>query len=553
MSIKWNTHVKLICKPEQSGKTFLMIQNIVKDLSPEEKNLLIIQDFINNINNEDDSKKKIINIIFCDNNLLLTQQTSNRVDSGLNCFRKDTVSNEMYLEFSSHSRTEYSKRAEVFEAILTKEIHNIICCTNKQRIRDVKQIIISMNKMIEKDVIKKKYKFKIWLDEADKFIRYIDIYNNLIERYENVFLYCLTATPDTLFKQYNEINVYPLEYTVTEDYHGWDDNHIIIEEDHKYDNFIKNVLKKNKEKIVKKSKWFIPGLSIKKSHTSIKDICIKNNMVVCIVNGDGIKIYYPNNNCKEYKKDIEFGIKIKQIYKENKLHEYPFVITGYICISRGITINSSDFLMDYAILSQSSSRSETSQIAGRLKGNMKKFKNYKQPTIFTTEKFDNIAREFEKKSRNLAKLAFFREREGRTTIIEKTDFHTCGEKYEYIRHYKLCKSFTEAIKVLQSVQDELNFPGEKEIKINKNIDSNALHPTEGGYTVTSKLLKEGKTINDFTDEDRLTLEEANKISNSRCISKTGKGSRYLILPVYENINSLPKDVKFQVRYLKVDK
>ena len=517
MANKWKTNVKLICKPEQSGKTFLMIQNIVKDLSPEEKNLLIIQDFINNINNEDEdnSKKKIINIIFCDNNLLLTQQTSNRVDSSLNCFRKDTISNEMYLEFSSHSRTEYSKRPEVFEAILTKEIHNIICCTNKQRIRDIKQIIININKMIEN--FKNKYKFKIWLDEADKFGLYIDIYYNLIQKYDNVFLYCLTATPDTLFKKYNEINVYPLEYTVTEDYHGWDDNHIIIEDDCNYQQFIKNVLKKNKEKIVKKSKWFIPGLSIKKSHKAIKDICIKHNMVVCVVNGDGIKIYYPNNNCKEYKKDIEFGIKIKQIYKENKLHKYPFVITGYICISRGITINSSDFLIDYAVLSQSSSKSETSQIAGRLKGNMKKFKNYKQPTIFTTEKFDKIAKEFEKKSRNLAKLAFFREREGRSTIIEKIDFQTCGEKYEYVRHPELFKSYTKAVQFLQTVQDELNFSGEKEIKIQKAKNKGPIHETKGGYQVTSKLLKEGKTTADFINEDRLTLEQANKISNSRCI------------------------------------
>ena len=552
MSNKWNTHVKLICKPEQSGKTFLMIQNIVKDLSPEEKNLLIIQDFINNINNEDEdnSKKKIINIIFCANNLLLTQQTSKRVDSELNCFRKDTVSNEMYLEFSSHSRTEYSKRPEVFEAILTKNIHNIICCSNGPRVRDMKQIIININKMMQN--FKNQYIFKIWLDEADSFVKYIDIYYNLIQRYENVFLYCLTATPDTLFKKYNEINVYPLEYTITEEYHGWDDNHIIIEKDYNYKKFIENVLENNKEKIIKKSKWFIPGLSIKKSHTTIKDICIKYNMVVCIVNGDGIKIYYPNNDCKEYKKDIEFGIKIKEIYKENKLHEYPFVITGYICISRGITINSSNFLIDYAVLSQSSSKSETSQIAGRLKGNMKKFKNYKQPTIFTTEKFDKIARDFEKKSRNLAKLAFFREREGRTTIIEKTDFQTCGEKYEYIRHPELFKTYGATINFLQGVQDLFNFSGEKEIKIKKAKGQGAIHPTEGGYQVTSKILKDGKTLDDLCDNDRLILEEANKISNSTCIS-INKGGRYLILPVYKNINSLPKDVYYQVRYLKVDK
>lgn len=41
----------LICKPEQSGKTFIMIQKINKDLIDEIE------------------KKNIINFIFCDNNL----------------------------------------------------------------------------------------------------------------------------------------------------------------------------------------------------------------------------------------------------------------------------------------------------------------------------------------------------------------------------------------------------------------------------------------------------------------------------------------------------
>ena len=42
----------LICKPEQSGKTFIMIQQIIKDIQyPPEDNVVVI------------------NIIFCDNNL----------------------------------------------------------------------------------------------------------------------------------------------------------------------------------------------------------------------------------------------------------------------------------------------------------------------------------------------------------------------------------------------------------------------------------------------------------------------------------------------------
>ena len=52
---KWLDFV-LICKPEQSGKTFVMIQEIIKDFSEQ------LDDRI------------VINFILCDNNLLLTKQ-----------------------------------------------------------------------------------------------------------------------------------------------------------------------------------------------------------------------------------------------------------------------------------------------------------------------------------------------------------------------------------------------------------------------------------------------------------------------------------------------
>ena len=49
-----------------------------------------------------------------------------------------------------------------------------------------------------------------------------------------------------------------------------------------------------------------------------------------------------------------------------------------------------------------------------------------------------------------------------------------------------------------------------------------------GYYVTSKLLKPGKTVKDLCYDDTLTIDKANAIAPSRCISSTDKGSRYLI-------------------------
>jgi uncharacterized membrane protein YgcG len=73
-----------------------------------------------------------------------------------------------------------------------------------------------------------------------------------------------------------------------------------------------------------------------------------------------------------------------------------------------------------------------------------------------------------------------------------------------------------------------------------------------GYSITSKLLKPGQTVENLTKEDRITMEKAKSVPISRSISSTDKGSRYLILPVYENEESPPNSVKYQVRYIKFE-
>jgi hypothetical protein len=294
------------------------------------------------------------------------------------------------------------------------------------------------------------------------------------------------------------------------------------------------------------SKWFIPGLSAKRSHEAIKNMCVAKGMAVMCVNGDGIVLTLPvTMEVIKYKKDEEFNNKIKDIYQQQQLDRFPFVITGYICIGRGITINSDDFMLDYAVLSHYSDKNEASQIAGRMKGNMKGFANYKKPVVFTTENFNDIAIEWEQKSRMLARLAFEKEQNGLPTVIDKTEFKTCDKPYDYVCHAELFNTFEAAKAFLVGKEREMDG------KV-RSTKKSVIHICEG-YSVTSKLLRDGQTVEDLTKEDRITLEKAKAILNSRSISSTDKGSRYLILPVYETDDSPPNSVKFQVRYIKFGK
>jgi hypothetical protein len=465
----------------------------------------------------------------------------------------------------------------VFQAIIAKGARNVICCTNGIRMDDIYQVVRDIN---ASPFTSGKFHFNVWLDEADKFIKFIEnTLRPIVEEHTNVNVKLITATPQPLFQKYKYMNVLPIENTTSELYHGWADyykcqseeckeqecyssphshftkNIKIIEKDGGCLEFVEHILSNvAKDNISPGTKWFIPGKSIKKSHDAIKTLCIEKGMAVLCVNGDGIKLTLPDTReCITFLKNDEFNRTIQYIYRKHKLHRFALVITGYICIGRGITIMSEEFMIDYAILSHYSDKNEASQLAGRVKGNIKGFKNYnpkKPPMIFTTEDFDKVAIEWEGKSKSLAKLAFEKEQKGEATVIDVTDFKTCDKPFKYICHEVLFPSFEKAKDFLRGKEREMTKEGEKKCKVVESKNS-AIHQREG-YFVTSKLLKAGKAVADLTKEDRITLEQSKTILASTHITSTKTGSRYLILPVYDNELSPPASVKFQVRYIKFD-
>ena len=526
---RWNRFL-LVCKPEQSGKTFVMIQKIIKGLR------------------EPMAGIKTINIIFCDNNLLLTKQTSERVKKDLAEFE---VNGELYLEFSSHPRTQYHCVNSVLGAITYQDVSNILCCTNATRASDIWELVTLINEKSQSE-----FHFKVWLDEADKFPGHInDTFMPLIEGHPNIEVYCITATPKKLFDIYKLMNVLPIENTTTSKYHGWKDNDIRI-----YDmswinpiEFVRHILDINSERYaLPGTKWFIPGKTEKRSHENIKELCIEKGFAVFVVNGDGIMLTLPDRSYYKEKKDDELNKKLIKMCDDYNVHNYPLALTGNICVGRGISIMCEEFMIDYAILSSTANKQEASQISGRVKGNIKDWENYKKPIVFTTPAFDKIATEWETKSRELAQLAFSRDKEN-PTIIYKSEFKTIGEKFIYVVHDVLFPTFSTAKKFLSTKKHQMKAPCR--ISERSSIHRRLLTPgieEENGYALTSKLGK----VDEITQNDRVTLEMATNpqaqgyIGPGTCISSTNKGSRFLILPVYETMESPPDREQYQVRYIE---
>jgi len=520
----WETKCTLICKPEQSGKTFVMIQQIIRDLS------------------EPTPGKKFVNIILCDNNLLLTKQTGERVKNDLSDF---SVNGELWLELSSSKRTSFHTSDSVIGALVSKPVKNVLCCANGVRVDDIYKIIDGLHGVI--DGSGDEFIFKVWLDEADKFTPFIDQTFRGLLRKPNVQLYCITATPKKLFTKYNSMNVLPIENTTTDQYHGWSDNKITLIDASVPSGsaFVKHVLDTHQELIVSGTKWFIPASYTKKTHLEVKDICVEMGFAVLVVNGEGLSLTMPyTKELIPYKKDDELNVKIEEMYREHSLNSFPFAITGNVCISRGISIMSENFVLDYGVLSNCSNQQEASQNSGRLKGNIKGWWSYKPPVVFTTERFNNIAEEWETKSRGLAELAFERNMNGGGTVVTKTEFKTLGENYRYEIHPEEFTSYAKAIAFLKTSEVK-----EKMKAKPTGSKKGACHQSSGGYCFTSKLTDKSVA----KDNDRIMRSDLSRIGAGSSISSTNKGSRFLIIPFYETPETPPNKEKYQVRYIHFSK
>ena len=395
---------------------------------------------------EESTGRNVINFIICDNSLLLTKQTAARVSSEVNLPHTD----EKYVEFSSRNDGVAQRTADaVLGKIMVDGVKNIICCTNGKRVADISSLITRINR----SPIAAKcggFIFKIWLDEADKFNNHITkkLYP-LAEANENIHCFCLTATPDTLFKKFQYMNVLPIENTTLPNYHGWTDNQIEIRvnEHGSTEGFVSQIINEviDKGNYLPGTKWYIPANQKKSSHMMMRDLLTVKGFAVFVVNGDGLELTIPSTADGERTRIIvpktkELHELVREMYGQHNLVQYPVAITGNICVGRGISImheqseSLCEFIFDYGILSETGKKSEASQNAGRLKGNYKHWNGYKPPIVFTTKKFDEIATEWEERSRELAKLAFSRDAIEPSIITKKEFTGITRTEYEFDYH-----------------------------------------------------------------------------------------------------------------------
>ena len=367
-----------------------------------------------------------LHILICSNNRSLVKQTTSRMKNDLytndesDTFSTDSEDNEnadvkidgdVFSWFSGNKNNSIDAE-NLSRMIRLGEINMVVCCANMPRFKYLLRLLNILNK--ENKFNKK---IMIWIDEADASIKLWSKFEADMNQNKKVKKISLVSgTFDSIMKKYGRIKVHPFEVTYPETYHKIQDCNI-IENNTLVENAVGYLIAVYKiyEEILCKPgiRLFAPGDREKFTHDEITNFLLNKGFVVAILNGTRKEIVGPNNIkhsldnyiSNDYTSE-EIGKLIGSIYIDNNYMQYPFAITGQLCLGRGLTFQNEKFLFDFGIIPNIKCQADATQCAWRMAGNIRNNPSYKISTIVTTSRMKKIVIEKEDIACNIASIVY---------------------------------------------------------------------------------------------------------------------------------------------------
>jgi len=542
---------KCLYLPAQSGKT-RKVEDIIREK----------QEYSQLFDETD------INIIISANNKLLVEQTRTRMTNDL-ATDSEPGSNDACIKgnvFSWMSGTKennISPHALAFDLVMNK-IDMVVICAHPIRMRYLNEAIDLVHQFASVHPCKKK--INIWVDEADKSI-------NLWSKYEKIVSLSLinqvtlvSATFGSVIARYKEIRVLPYLDTHPKCYRRLVDMTKVavdIVASSSID-YIKSILERTVDDHGEKKlcapgmRGFIPGDITKDSHNEIAEMLFKQyNFVVIVINGDRKEILVPGEEPIDMTQFFtlengevgeEFNVQLAKLYKENNWNRFPLAITGFYCISRGITFqcDANDhgihdgFLFDYGIIPTNiTNKSEAYQIMARLFGNIGDFINWKPCDIYTSSAMFTRVTKQEEIAVNLARIVAERHNEmvGKREISEAQN---ATENFEYDFSEKECFTRDEMIEYLSNFNDDDGDDGNdgreklKKVKKVRNISNKEIIPNADGFVLSSTTRKKGILNYDDVIAETKLMKHTSLFDIKDCKKmEAGKSFRRIICCYYD--------------------
>lgn len=402
-----NSKVECIWRPAQSGKT-RTYQQIIKDYE------LLSQLFYD--------CDGFVNIVLCSNNKSLVQQTADRHKNDLYDDTSSTdsdggeadarIDGHVFSWFSGTKKNGIDAQTLAWK-ICKGEVSMVVCCGHMKRIEYLYELLKELN-----DAPFFTKKVNIWIDEADESIKKWSkekVDASKLNVVHSITL--ISATFDSVLKKYGKIKVRGFEQPHPEMYAKFTD--CIVKTDDTAAassvDYLQSMYEKYETTLCKPGmRLFAPGDVSRESHEKIAEFLCQRGWAVLILNGERKEIIKPDGEILKiadyatWDGDTpeEVGKTITKIYLDSGLNQFPFAITGQMCLNRGLTFQNEQFLFDFGIAFNMADRATAYQCVARMLGNIKNFQTYKRSTIVTTTRTKKLVEQAENIAVNIGKLVY---------------------------------------------------------------------------------------------------------------------------------------------------
>jgi hypothetical protein len=458
-----NSKVQCILRPGQSGKTRKMI-DLIKEVRANLAELA----------KAGWSDAGMLNIFVVSNVMALADQTTKRMQrelfdeaSSTNSDESDDgvadaqVVDECFAWTSGNMGNKFTTDV-LFSLIVRNKVSSIVLCANKRRLSYLKDLIVMLN-----DFAAYRDKIHMWIDEADASINLwskptMDV--TTLPIVQKVTL--VSATFNSILKMYGRLRILGDVITHPSCYHKVADC-VVIEDNCTFLPaegsgalaYLSAVLPRHPEMCVPGARVFAPGDYTQASHDEVASYLVAAGFAVLVLNGTEKAIRRPNglaplvldfksatahelNGRALARPDAirageELGVYVARLYHTKGLAQFPFAVTGHLCVGRGLTFQNENFLFNFGIIPYIADSAMAYQAACRMAGNIRDLLGYAPATLVATTKMWDVIRRQEGFAVNLARIV----KERNLADVGAAEFAEAGGVAPPVWDYALSPTF----------------------------------------------------------------------------------------------------------------
>lgn len=361
------TKLSYIVTPAQFGKTGIAMQIIENEIK------------------RDLTDGKSIHFVFTQNTHLNQNQFLSRLTQSVDPNKLVSLGSKI-----TNIKHHYKKTCEILYKIFLGDIPDVIVvCSNHVRYRDIYGLICNLQNL------KQEYRCFVYFDEVHKIFDSIKSFLTELDQLKNIVgILGMTATPEKIRGFGNLLDLSTCEtikLPKSEYYYNLEKDHQHVEPNLRYTSatcYAISVLEKYPTEFFTPDKrTFIPSEFSTECHMTVKHKIMEKyiNSVVCVINGCVKRIYFQEDgNEKSIDIDLEtsrecaeFSEKLAFVLNSYRLVARPIFITGYICLSLGITLCHKSLgpftasIVSHLHLYKEGKYDDLYQLAARTAGNMK--------------------------------------------------------------------------------------------------------------------------------------------------------------------------------------